>query len=228
MAETYSSIVAGCQMLLLDADGTLYSPSLLLRAVNLALEEVRLDLANAGATDLRKEQSVTLPALTLELGVSTTPALNADFSAPIELHERPSGSTQPAEWREVRLVDDLDLTVDPGESLGVYVYQDGKLKFRGATSARELKLDYVADIPDFAGATEPLPVKMILAPLVFLTCAILTIAEAPDRADRFRRLGERALSKVKALGNKRKQMEVALRAARRYRVGAPRFRPLIQ
>lgn len=228
MSETYSSIVAGCQVELEDYDGQLYTPSLLLRAVNLALEEVRLDLTNAGLSDLRKSATITLPAGTTEIGLTTTPSLPADFSAPLELLERKAGSTDRTEWRAVRLVDDLDETVDPEERLRVYSFQEGRIKTRGATVNVSLSLDYVGDIVDFTGAVEALPLRMILSPLVSFTCAHVVRATSPDGYERFRRDGERALSKVRSIGNKRKQMVTALRAARRGRSGAGGLRPRVE
>ncbi|HQN09770.1 MAG TPA: hypothetical protein PK569_19570, partial [Thermoanaerobaculia bacterium] len=48
MAETYLTVVAGCQVLLEDLDGQLWTASTLLRHINLALEESRLKLTAAG------------------------------------------------------------------------------------------------------------------------------------------------------------------------------------
>lgn len=229
MAETYASIVAGCSALLEDYDGQLWTPSVLLRHINLALEDVRLDLTAAGFTRFRKEAPVmTLTTGTTDIGDGTTPPLPADFSAPIKLLERPLGSTQVTEWLPVTPVDDLSADVEPGERLIVYSYQDGKLKTRGATRDLELKLDYWADIADFTGASEAIPIKFTLAPLVFLTCSHVVRAVDRDASDRFRRDAERALSRVRATEAKRKQGEIASMAARYPRGRRLRFSPLIQ
>ena len=228
MAETYASLVAGCQIQLEDYDGQLYTPTLLLRAANFALEEVRLDLTRFGLSDLRKEQTLTLTAGSTTISSAGSPTLPADFSAPLELYERLSGSTSVYDWKPVRLVEDLLEAVEPGETLDVYAFQEGKLKFRGATTARELKLDYLADIPDFASTTDGVPVRLALAALVYLTCAAIVRATDRDGADRFRRDGFQALSKLRAVGAKRKQMATALRAGRRSRAYRGRLRPLVQ
>lgn len=227
MAETYLSLVAGCQMALEDYDGQLYTPSLLLRAANFALEEVRLDLTRCGLSDLRKQQTLTLPAGSTSISATSSPALAADFTAPLELYERLSGSGSAFDWQPVRLVEDLLEAEEPGERLEVYAFQEGQLKFRGATTARELKLDYLADIADFTSTTDGIPVRMALAPLVFLTCALLVRATDRDASDRFRRDGFQALSKLRAVGAKRKQMATALRGARRNWAYRGRLRPLV-
>ena len=228
MAERYASLVAGCQMALEEYDGQLYTPALLLRAANFALEEVRLDLTRSGISDLRKEQAFTLPAAATSISSSSTPGLPADFSAPLELYERLSGSTSPRDWMPVRLVQDLLEAEEPGETLRVYAFQEGKLKFRGATTARELKLDYMADIADFTSPADAIPVRMALVPLVYLTCALLVRATDRDGADRFRRDGMQALSKLRSIANKREEMAQALRGARRNRAYRGRLRPLVQ
>lgn len=227
MAETYASIVAGCQIELEDYDGQLWTSSVLLRAINFALEDVRLDLTAAGVSRLRRQGAIALPASTLEVSKTTTPALPADFSAPLKLLERPSGSTNPAEWQEVRLVEDIAADAIPVDVLSVYAFQEGMLKFRGATVARELRLDYLADIPDFTGGTDALPVELTLAPLIYLTLAHVVRASDKAAAAEFRRDAERALSRVRAVDAKQKQMLLAQRHSRRGRVRNPRLRPPI-
>lgn len=226
MSETYASIVGGCQVLLEDYDGQLWTPSVLLRGVNLALEDIRLSLSAAGASRLRRQTSIALPASTLEISRSTTPALPADFAAPLRLLERPSGSTSGTDWRSVRLVDDISATAPSEDVLSVYAFQEGMLKFRGATRALELRLDYLADVADFStGGSEPVPVDFTLSALVYLTCSHVVRATDPGASDRFRRDGDRAMSKVRAIDAKQKQEFLASRHSRRGRSSHPRLRP---
>lgn len=209
MAETYLTVVAGCQVLLEDLDGQLWTASTLLRHINLALEESRLKLTAAGLSRFRDQASITLPAAATELSDSTTPPLPPLFAAPILLHERRSGSTLGSDWKTVRLVSDISPTGEPGEELGVYSFQGGKLLFRGATGARELRLDFWSDLADFAGSTEAVPMDLLLAPITYLACSHAVRATDPQASDTFRRDYDRALLLVRQVDHKRKQGEVA-------------------
>lgn len=214
MAETYLSIVAGCQVLLEDLDGQLWTSSTLLRHVNLALEECRLELTGAGMSRFREQATMTLPLGATELSDATTPPLPPLFAAPILLLERKSGSTLNSDWKTVRLVSDVSPTGDQGEALGVYSFQAGKLFFRGATTERELRLDYWSDLADFAGSSEAVPVDLLLAPITYLACSHAVRATDPQASDTFRRDYDRALLTVRQIDHKRKQGELSRRQQR--------------
>lgn len=186
MADTLSTVTAKTRALLGDLDAQLYKDSFLVTYVGMAQSQLDAFLASKGVARYRKEALLTVPAGTTELTLTTTPALPADFVHAVVLHERPSGSTKPSEWVGMNRVRDDLPNIDPGEALVLWNEQGGALRFVGATTDRQVQLDYMCVPAEVALPGDTLPMANSAEALAYLTAFLVAdSAGAHQAASRF-------------------------------------------
>lgn len=186
MADTLSTVTAKTRALLGDLDAQLYKDSFLVTYVGMAQSQLDAFLASKGVARYRKEALLTVPAGTTELTLTTTPALPADFVHAVVLHERPSGSTKASDWVGMRRVKDDLPNLEAGETLGLWNEQGGAIRFVGATTARQIQLDYMCVPAEVALPGDTLPMANSAEALAYLTAFLVAdSAGAHQAASRF-------------------------------------------
>lgn len=160
MADTLATVTGKIRAKLGDLDAQLYDDAFLLTYVGMAQSELDGWLRSKGVERYRLDTTLTVPAGTTVLSATSTPALPSDFHQPITMHERPSGSTNVADWVPVTLIrEDLPLSAQPGETLGVWCWQQGTIRFVGALTDRQVSIDYLTVPAEVALPTDVLPMS---------------------------------------------------------------------
>lgn len=182
MPDTLATVCGKVRALLNDLDVQEYRDSVLLPYVGLAQSELDGFLASKGIERYRLEAKVTVPAGTAVLTATSSPAFPADLRQPVVLHERPAGSTSADAWRGmVQIREDLP-NREPGEVLGLWSWQGGAIRFLGATTDREVQIDYLTVPAEVALPTDVLPMIDSADALAYLTAAKLCLAKGADQA----------------------------------------------
>lgn len=176
MADTLGTVTAKTRALLGDLDVQLYDDAFLVTYVGMAQSQLDLRLAEKGIESYRLQATVTVPAGTVTLTKTTSPALPADFVQPIVLHERLSGSTNANDWSAMTQIREDIPNTDRGDSLGLWSWQGGAIRFIGATTAREVQIDYWSAPAEVALLTDALPVFDSSEAVAYLTASLVTQA----------------------------------------------------
>ena len=176
MADTLSTVTAKVRAHLNDLDAQLYADSFLLTYVGMAQSEFDAWLRSKGIEGYRSQALVTVPAGTTALSTTTTPALPANFFQPIYLHERVSGSTKNTDWVAMTQIREDLPNQDAKEQLEIWAWQGGQILFVGATTARQIQVDYLTTAAEVALPGDPLPVPDSAEAIALLTAALVTHA----------------------------------------------------
>lgn len=126
-----------------DRNKTLYSYDKMLSPLKLAVLDLGQAITLSDVSALEKEQTSN----TVAVGVVEHPNPPNDLDVPIQLWERPDASTSDLDWVPMD-EKDWDPSEAQGETLGVWKYAEEEVKFRGATTARKVKMLYRAKIAD--------------------------------------------------------------------------------
>ncbi len=182
MPDTLATVCGKVRALLNDLDVQEYRDSVLLPYVGMAQSELDGFLASKGIERYRLEATVSVPAGTTVLSATSSPPLPGDLKQPIVLHERPAGSTNVSDWRGmVQIREDLP-NREPGETLGLWGWQGGAIRFLGATTNREVQIDYLTVPPEVALPTDVLPMIDSAEALAYLTAAKVCLSKGADQA----------------------------------------------
>lgn len=182
MPDTLATVTAKVRALLNDLDVQEYSDSFLVTYVGMAQSQLDGYLRSKGIERYRLEANVTVPAGITVLNLTTTPPLPADFVQPVVLHERRSGSTRADEWvGMVQVRTDLP-NLPTSERLGVWSWQGGSIRFLGATTDRQVQIDYLNVPAEVALPTDVLPMVDSAEALAYLTASIVCSAKGADAA----------------------------------------------
>lgn len=129
-----------------DRNQTLYTPDKLLPLLKRATRDLNLALIQAGITNAE----ATHVSNTVAAGILEHPNPPNDLSVPLKMWERPDTSTSDLDW-----VPMLQEEWDPAEpqeiNLVVWQFTDDKIKFRGATEAKKVRLEYYKNLADVTG-----------------------------------------------------------------------------
>lgn len=198
---TVADVTKQARAWLNDTNAAKYTDQVLLPYVQGAVDELEHALQENGAETLGTASAVlTVPANTKAIAyAATTPVLPADLVEPSELWEGTSG--QPTStFNPVDPVMALPIRVQTG-SLDEYLWEEEKIKFVGATQARDILINYKKG---FARLTDPVtPTQVIaynqgLAFLAFKTAALAAelIAQNHTRAEVLHQQAEVALGRT--------------------------------
>ena len=136
-----SNIVTSVQALLNDQIGQVFTFAVQKPYINIAIRELRevMEANNVSMTNA-VETGILIPAGTTEINPVNMPA---DLIEIQQLLERVQGSG--TDYIAMRRMEFLPSIVTQIAYLVFWTYQDQKVKFIGATSDIELKMNYVAD-----------------------------------------------------------------------------------
>lgn len=183
MAVTAAEALTECKVLLNDPSGNIYPDDRLLPLMQKAYRELQTKLLLNGLTVVKEYTlgtPIPVPIGTAQLGDGT--GLPTDIVYPIEMWERPAGSTQLfAEMTERA----WEPEAKPGSSLIYWTWREEEIKFLGATTAREVRLKYMQGLTKIASAASVIEVNNATTWLAARTAAIaaFVLGSNPTRAE---------------------------------------------
>ncbi|MCI0725046.1 MAG: hypothetical protein L0338_39690 [Acidobacteria bacterium] len=152
----YREVFNLAQRFLGDPSGIKVKEGSLFPLIVEALHQCQRRLSEEGHQVLRGIQEVQLPANTTAIGLTTTPALNADFVVPYELEEKIGGTT--GKYTEMdkdeRLLPDVDRT----ERLRLWNFRGNQILFIGSTRPVDIRISYEKELPAPAFLTDTVPI----------------------------------------------------------------------
>jgi hypothetical protein len=180
--NTAGQIASLTRSLLNDAQGNLFTDTLLLPYLCSAYRKVQRAIANAGGGGFIQDDALLVvtavaeqdPSLQVSISDATAPPnqLPTDLLVPLKLWERANLSSD--DFAEM-----VDLTRHGGLpsrvqdiTLSVWEWRADGLWFLGATQDTQIRLRYVKAYPDFTDATSPVLVRNAQEALAYATAAL--------------------------------------------------------
>ena len=179
--------------LLNDAQGNLFTDTVLLPYANSAYRKLQRALGNSGGF-IQDDVLLVVSAVTetdSSLQVSITDAtappnqLPTDLLVPVKIWERPSGSTD--DFFEM-----VDLTQHGGlpsrvqdVTLSVWAWRADGIYFLGATQDTQIRLRYSKAYPDFTDSTSPVLVRNSQEAIAYATAALAGWARGSPLAEKW-------------------------------------------
>lgn len=142
MAVTVQEMLDRSAVLLNDASKTQYTYAVQLPYFNMAQDDLQeqMELNNVPATNQRSSSIVVAAAVTA-ISFTTVPALPAGLIEIQELSERLNGTS--VDFDHMTRREFLPSIVEQTESLIWWTWQDQEIRFVGATTPRQLLLNYI-------------------------------------------------------------------------------------
>ena len=183
MAVTAADALTECKFLLNDPSGNIYPDDRLLPLMQKAYRELQTKLLLNGLSVVKEYTTGTpipVPAGTILLGDGT--GLPTDLVYPIELWERPAGSTQLFEEMTERA---WEPEIRPGSTLIYWDWREEEIKFVGATTNREVRIKFMKGLARITSAASPITVNNATTWLAARTAAIaaFVLGSNPTRAE---------------------------------------------
>jgi hypothetical protein len=180
--NTAGQITALTRSLLNDAQGNLFTDTVLLPYVNSAYRKVQRAIGNAGGGGFIQDDALlvvaAVTAVDTSLQVAITDAtappnqLPTDLIVPAKIWERPNGSTD--DFLEM-----VDLSQHGGLpsraqdiTLSVWEWRNDGIYFLGATQDTQIRLRYLKAYPDLTDATSPVLVRNAQEALAYAAAAL--------------------------------------------------------
>ena len=193
--NTAGQITSLVRSLLNDAQGNLFTDTVLLPYANSAYRKVQRALGNTGAGGFLNDDVLlvvtAVPAQDASLQVSLTDAtappnqLPTDLLVPLKLWERRNGSTD--DFAEM-----VDLTRHGGlpsrtqdTVLSVWEWRADGIYFLGATQDTQIRLRYLKAYPDFTDATSPVLIRNAQEAIAYATAALAGWARGSPLAEKW-------------------------------------------
>lgn len=212
MSVTAGNIMDRSAALLTDPTKVTFSYVVQLPYLLIAWDEIQEELVANGIVDVDEATAaVSVTAGTKEL---TNPPIDLLF--PLHLWERASGGAE-ADWVKMdeKVPDPADSQV---ETLDVWYWEENTIKFRGATTNREVRIKYQKELTTISSEATVIPVSNVKSFLAHRTAAI--IAEVRGNKLRAQSLGAKAdYFLAKATSTKVKDMQDAPARPKRYGYG---------
>ncbi len=147
LAVKAESVFDGVRALMNDSDGNLYTDEVILPYFKLGYDGLRQDFEESSIpfSNITSE-NITIPAGVTSIGnpnEAGSPALPTDLVEIYEMYERTAGTNQ--DYMLMRRRNFLPKTTVQTEFLEVFTWQKQIVRFLGATSDIEVKIDYIAD-----------------------------------------------------------------------------------
>ena len=180
--NTAGQVTALTRSLLNDAQGNLFTDTVLLPYVNSAYRKVQRAIGNAGGGGFIQDDALlvvaAVTAVDTSLQVAITDAtappnqLPTDLVVPAKIWERPNGSTD--DFLEM-----VDLSQHGGLpsraqdiTLSVWEWRNDGIYFLGATQDTQIRLRYLKAYPDLTDATSPVLVRNAQEALAYAAAAL--------------------------------------------------------
>lgn len=212
---TAANVMDKAASLMNDTAKTVYTYAAQMPYLNMALAELEehFQLNNIPVT------SQTSAPITVSAGVKSINAFDGVGAGPAPnypqdlveiqgIYERLAGTTDP--FIPLTKRDFLPHPIDdlPTESLMYWIWEDQKIKFIGATTDRDVKLDYIKTLfPEVTNQAAVLGVINAKSFLQYRTAALCTqfIGENATRAGELNNFAVLALDRVTGIGTKARQ-----------------------
>jgi hypothetical protein len=193
--NTAGQITALVRSLLNDAQGNLFTDSVLMPYANAAYRSMQRALGNAGAGGFLTDNAQMIvaavgaadPSVQVSITDATPPPnqLPTDLLAPARLWERPSGSSQD-------FVEMVDLTRHgglpsraQGVTLSVWEWRGDGIYFLGATQDTQVRVRYLKAFPDLTDATSPVLVRNAQEAIAYAAAAMAAWARGSPLAEKW-------------------------------------------
>lgn len=166
-----------------DANQLVYTSTVLLPFLNMAIDEVDEELAIYEISPLKKD------SLTIEVdsGDTQLDEMPTDFVEAITLYERPLGSS--GEWREVSEVREIynNYAVNTNTEILQWSVRGSTILINPPSSDREVQLDYIRGLTEAAGAVTTIDIEVSRRLLALLTArnAARDLGNSPTKANSF-------------------------------------------
>lgn len=198
-----------------DTAKTVYTHAAQLPYLQMALDEMQetFELNNISVTSVASA-GVTVSIGTTSInpvdgiGTGAAPNYPTDLIEVQQLWERLSGSTDP--YVPMTQVEFIPHTIDTiaTESLSVWAFNNQRIVFPAATTARQVRIDYIKKVfPDLITTTTTIGIANARSFLQYRTAALCSqfIGENPTRAEELNNFAQMALDRVVGIGVKGKQ-----------------------
>jgi hypothetical protein len=192
--NTAGQITSLVRSLLNDAQGNLFTDTVLLPYANSAYRKLQRALGNAGGGFIQDDALLVVTAVTqtdtsLQVAITDATAppnqLPTDLLVPLKIWERRNGSTD-------EFVEMVDLTRHgglpsraQGLTLSVWEWRADGLYFLGATQDTQIRLRYLKAYPDFTDATSPVLVRNAQEAIAYATAALAGWARGSPLAEKW-------------------------------------------
>ncbi|MGB6835598.1 MAG: hypothetical protein WBE24_19240 [Candidatus Acidiferrum sp.] len=181
--------------LLNDAQGNLFTDTVLLPYANSAYRKVQRALGNAGGGGFIQDDVLLVVAAVTEidtsLQVSITDAtappnqLPTDLLVPLKIWERPNGSTDDfLEMVDVSQHGGL-LSRVQDVTLSIWEWRADGIYFVGATQDTQIRLRYSKAYPDFTDSTSPVLIRNSQEAIAYATAALAGWARGSPLAEKW-------------------------------------------
>lgn len=206
--------------LLNDAQGNLFTDTILLPYANSAYRKVQRALGNAGGGFIQDDVLLVVTAVAqtdTSLQVSITDAtappnqLPTDLLVPIKIWERPNGSSD--DFLEM-----VDLTQHGGlpsrvqdVTLSVWEWRADGIYFLGATQDTQIRLRYAKAYPDFTDATSPVLIRNAQEAIAYATAALAGWARGSPLAEKWDNAAADAIEDLVSAAVRREQQSARRR-----------------
>lgn len=212
MTVTAGNIMDRSAALLSDPAKITFTYLLQLPFLLIAWDELQEELVSNGITDVDEVTSAPIN-VDVNTKILGNPGPPDDMLFPIDLWERADGGAE-ADW--VKMVEKKPDPSDQAvESLDVWYWEDSTIKFRGATTAREVKIYYQKELITIDDDQTAIPVTNCKSFLSHRTAAL--IAETRGNRPRAQVLHARGdIYLAKAATTKVKDMQEAPVRPKRY------------
>ena len=219
--NTAGQITSLVRSLLNDAQGNLFTDTVLLPYANSAYRKAQRAISNAGAGGfIQDDVLLVVPAVaqtdtSLQVSItdSTAPPnqLPTDLLVPVKLWERPNGSTDDfAEMVDLSQHGGLPSRAQ-GLTLSVWEWRVDGIYFLGATQDTQIRLRYLKAYPDFTDATSPVLVRNSQEAIAYATAALAAWARGSPLAEKWDEAASDALEDLVATAVRREQQSARRR-----------------
>jgi hypothetical protein len=176
--------------------------------LNMALDELRevLQLNNAPLTNKVDESIVVVAGVLNVGGGGSSPLLPTDLVEIQDIYERQNGLTE--DWQPMTRRDFLPSFVQQIESLTFWTWQGQQINFIGATTDRQLRINYISDgVPVVHAQTTQIAVINAKTFLFYRTAALIAqfIGENKERSDDLNGFAMLAIDRLTGINAKGRQ-----------------------
>jgi len=201
--------------LLNDAQGNLFTDTVLLPYANSAYRKLQRALGNAGGGGFIQDDVLlvvtavaqTDPSLQVSITDATAPPnqLPTDLLVPIKIWERPNGSTDDfVEMVDVSQHGGLPARVQD-VTLSIWEWRADGIYFLGATQDTEIRLRYSKAYPDFTDATSPVLIRNAQEAIAYATAALAAWSRGSPLAEKWDAAASDAIEDLVAQAVRREQ-----------------------
>lgn len=200
-----SDVLTEAVALLNDVGKAIYTDARMIPLVDKAYRELQKVYADNGV-QVTDEISSTISIAASTVRIDPQVSINANFIEPIFIQERASGSTSADDWTDME-----ETAWEPSESqqttLDVWTWREQEIKFRGATTNREILVRYLKSLAKLTAAGDSILIEGAQEFLAARAAAIaaLVIGENTTRAEALQEDAGSALELLLSINAKKRQ-----------------------